>query len=124
MQWLQLAGRHFVRYHETNTIGIRLFANLFGTNPTHCTEVWMMMQASGWLQKAPSRILPVHLLWALFFMRHYLTTEVNAAIVGVSSKTFQEKAWFIVLGLSSLYSRVVSFLSCVFVFCFEIYFFN
>ena len=108
MHWLQLAGKHFVHYHEKTAVLAQLFAELFGTTPVYCTKVWIMLHGIRWVQNSSLKITPVHLLWALFFLRHYLTTALNAAIVGVSAKTFQEKTWYVIFGLSELHDQLVS----------------
>lgn len=79
---------HKITGHNTNgslNQGYRKFRAFFGTSPTVCFAVWNML-----LVHRPRKSTPEHLLWALLLLKQYSIESVNAALVGVSEKTFRK----------------------------------
>ena len=62
----------------------------FGADPIYVSIVWKMLAYIGWLDYG-CQIMPVHLLWALLFLKVYSTEEVNAGRVKTDEKTFRER---------------------------------
>ena len=67
------------------TVGYRKFRSFFGTSPLVCAVTWDRL-----LLVRPNNSAPQHLLWALMFLKNYSTGCVNAALTGVSEKTFRK----------------------------------
>ena len=85
------------------------FKAWYGIDWNLMSVVWYLLYRSGWLQKQTTRKPnPVHLLWALSFLKGYRNKVQHAAEVGKQEKTFQKWAWLYVEGIASLVHRVVS----------------
>ena len=85
---------HKITGHNTNgslTQGHRKFRAFFGTSPTTCFVVWNML-----LARRPRKSTPEHLLWALLLLKQYSIESVNAALVGVSEKTFRKWSYIFI----------------------------
>jgi len=65
--------------------GYRKFRAFFGTTPQICANVWDRL-----LTRRPEKSTPDHLLWALLLLKQYHIESVNAALVGVSEKSFRK----------------------------------
>ena len=79
---------HKITGHNTEgslSLGYRKFRAFFGTSPMVCVTVWDML-----LFHRPRKSTPEHLLWALLLLKQYNIESVNAALVGVSEKTFRK----------------------------------
>jgi len=62
----------------------RRFKAHFGAEPDVIVNTWVLLHKTGWLFYAGVRgPKPVHLLWALLFLRRYGTEETMATITGV-----------------------------------------
>jgi hypothetical protein len=46
--------------------------------------------------------MPVHLLWALMFLKQYNTEEVTASMAGCDKKTFRLWCWLVVRVLADM----------------------
>ena len=87
----------------------RRFKAFFGAEPDVVCTIWSMLHQSRWLRYAGVRgPKPVHLLWALLFLRRYGTEEIMADVAGVCEKTFRKWAWFYAEGMAKLDLIVVS----------------
>ena len=87
------------------------FRGMFGTWWVICAIIWRRMR-----DHCPSYLVPaaepVHLLWALAYMKLDISQEVIArAICGVSPKTFAKWAWHFIEGASYLEAATVSALT-------------
>jgi hypothetical protein len=92
---------------------LRRFVGMFGLEPIHCAVAWNELVLSGWTGRA-RYAKPVHLLWALHFLRVYPTEEVLAARVGADEKTVRKWVWFYVNGIARLTLKIVCMMSsCV-----------
>ena len=67
-----------------------VFRGLFGVETTVCNIVWKHVA------HCQKKIKPVHLIWALFFLRHYGCEKINAQIFNITEKTYQKWVWLIV----------------------------
>jgi len=61
----------------------RRFLSCFGISPNVCSCLWMLVRPL-----LPDGATPLHLLWALFFLKVYGTEEHNASVAGCDEKTF------------------------------------
>ena len=81
----------------------RRFKAFFGAEPDVVATIWHELFQSRWLWYAGVRgPKPVHLLWALLFLRRYGTEETMSVIAGVCEKTFRKWAWFYADGIARL----------------------
>jgi hypothetical protein len=46
--------------------------------------------------------MPVHLLWALMFLKQYNKEEVNASMAGCDEKTFRLWSWLVIRVIADL----------------------
>ena len=106
--WINLAASTF--WKDSNFIRARdvKFKETFGCNPGDCVEIWHALVMHNLVESIRNNYRPIHLLWALFFVKHYLTMAVNAYIVGTSPRTFREKVWYILEAIASLENLWVS----------------
>ena len=65
-------------------IGARRFRALFGTSPFICSIVWERLAG-----RRPRGAKPVHLLWALQFLKRYDTEHTNHSITGADEKSMR-----------------------------------
>lgn len=73
---------------EWNEQAIRRFRSVFGTSPLVCAKLWIA------LNDHHETSVPVHLLYALTFLKLYQTEHVHRIICdGVDEKTFRKYAW-------------------------------
>lgn len=89
------------------SLGYRKFRAFFGTSPIVCMTVWDML-----LIHRPHKSKPEHLLWALLLLKRYHIGEINAALVGVSEKTFNKWTRIFIHLLSDLPVVNKYFFSC------------
>jgi hypothetical protein len=89
---------------------LRRFVGMFGLEPIHCAIVWNELVLSGWTGRTRCA-KPVHLLWALHFLRVYPTEEVLVARVGVDEKTARKWVWFYIHGIARLTLKIVRMMS-------------
>jgi hypothetical protein len=75
----------------------RRFRSLFGISTTICTKIWSLL-----ICQVRREARPIHLLWTLFFLKHYSVEEVNATFAGVSEKTYRKWTWLMLEELSLL----------------------
>ena len=75
----------------------RRFNSLFGVSPIVCCRVWQAC-----VRRLPSGAEPVHLLWALLFLKTYATEDVLCAIAHVDRKTYRKYTWKVVTELSNI----------------------
>ena len=65
---------------------------------------------SGWMYSNLTKPNPIHLFWALNFLKNYETESVCASkFGGVDEKTLRKWVWIYIKGIASLASQVVSF---------------
>jgi len=94
--------RHNSLRNETHK---RRFHATFGTTPAICAMLWEKLDPACTMPKGS---LPVHLLWALMFMKLYCSEAVHSSMAGVDEKTFRKWTWILVDGISYLEAEVVS----------------
>lgn len=75
----------------------RRFRALFGVSPLVCQKIWELLESS----RLPASN-PVHLLWALMFLKVYASEHVHACLAGVDEKTLRKWQWKYVRLISSL----------------------
>lgn len=75
----------------------RRFKSSFGVPPDVCVILWRHI-----FDNVMSSTVPIHLLWALFFMKLYNNLDTNSSIAGVDHKTFQKHIWDVITALSSI----------------------
>jgi hypothetical protein len=70
----------------------RRFRACFGTTARICSQLWSLCSHILIAEGA----MPVHLLWALMFLKQYNTEEVNASMAGCDEKTFRHWCWLVI----------------------------
>lgn len=80
------------------------FRASFGTSPTVCANLWSKLISH---ELMPEKGKPIHLLWALMFLKLYCSEPVLAAIAGVHEQTFRKWAWSFVDAISDLQYFVI-----------------
>jgi hypothetical protein len=91
---------HKITKHKRDgsiSVGYRKFRAFFGTSPIVCVVVWDML-----LVHRPHKSKPEHLLWALLLLKRYNIESFNAALVGVTEKTFRKWSHTFIYLLSNL----------------------
>ena len=92
-EWLNEAASTFWRANIPVAHRREAFRSTFGCDPEICVEIWRALMISG---AVPPATHSIHVMWMLFFFRHYNIGTVNANRVGVTERTFRDK----VLGLA------------------------
>ena len=95
---LMLMQRVSLLSSDTNE---RRFRALFGTNSHNCSRIWSLIEVDD------DGARPVHLLWALMFLKVYAAEEVNATIAGVHEDTFRKWSWLFTKAIFNLHWRVI-----------------
>jgi hypothetical protein len=75
----------------------RRFRALFGISTRICVLLWTLLS-----KQLGRQARPVHLLWTLFFLKHYSVEEVNAAFARVNEKTYRKWTWLMLEELAKL----------------------
>lgn len=96
---------------STEKVNHRRFKAWYGIDWKVMSVVWYLLRSIRWMKKLKRKPNPIHLLWALSFLKGYQKEEEHAADVGKQEKTFRKWAWFYAEGIAKLVSRVVSFLN-------------
>jgi hypothetical protein len=86
------AGCEMMKHGQNNSaiIGNRRYRGLFGTSPTICSIIWRILTERN---AHPIGGRPVHLLYALLFLKTYATAEIFRSITDKDEKTFRKWAW-------------------------------
>ena len=72
-----------------------VFVQHFGASAAVCSDVWR------YATLVPGT-RPVHILWALLFMKTYLTETILCSIVGVTVKTFRKWIWPVIRSIAAM----------------------
>ena len=99
---------------SSEAVNLRRFKSWFGIEWRVISVVWYLLWKSGWMKSLKQCPNPVHLLWALLFLKEYKKEADHASDVRREEKTFRKWAWFYAEGISTLVSRVVSAWSFVY----------
>ena len=75
----------------------RQFRAHFGVSPLVRSIVWSMV-----LESLPHGAQPIHLLWALLFLKVYATEHVRKSMTGANEKTFRKWSWAILEATANL----------------------
>jgi hypothetical protein len=85
-----IVGHYFTKFKGRSIdVGMRKFRQLFGASPTTCSYIWGKLENSNSL---PTNAHPIHLLYAMLFLKTYGTEELNSALATVTEKTFRK--WY------------------------------
>ena len=108
--FLQLGTELKGKRLSSRKTNLRRFKAWYGIDWNVMSGVWSLLHSSGWIEKKikKRKLKPIHLLWALSFLKAYLKEEEHAADVGKEPKTFRKWAWLYCEGIGSLVSRIVS----------------
>jgi len=77
----------------------RRYREFFGCTPFLCSLLWEMLLDQGLIVVGTH---PIHLLWALLFLKQYNTEAVNAGICYCDEKTYRNWIWAFVDAISEL----------------------
>ena len=85
------------------------FRTFFGVSPKVVENIWNRLDPFRTIEPIHSGVKPMHLLWALLFMKVYAEESIHAGLVGgVDEKTFRKWVWVFVQEISYLEDEVVS----------------
>ena len=93
---------------RTGSTFSRRFLAAFGAPPHVVSAAWNMIVANGSLDElGPRSRKPVHLLWALMWMKGYATETENASRAKCCETTFRKWSWFYIERLANLDQELV-----------------
>ena len=84
----------------------RSFRAHFGTGPTVCSQVWNRM-IEPVRDEVIAGLKPVHLLWALHFLKTYDTMDILASKAQVDRKTYAKWTWTVLRLIRRYRKRIV-----------------
>ena len=79
------------------------FRATFGTDAVICAILWTRLD----FEQMPNGYKPLHLLWALMFLKVYAAEPVLAALAGVHERTYRKWTWCFVDAISTLQYSVI-----------------
>lgn len=85
----------------SNNLAARRHNEMFGCSPFLCSLLWAFMVDGGHVTPR-SGLCPIHLLWALMFLKLYCTESVFAALCGCNEKTFRKWIWKVIIIIAEL----------------------
>jgi len=92
------------RYHRPDAGDLpsrkRHFHALFGCSAYICSMLWEYLAENRNILRGAK---PVHLLWALLFLKLYNNEEASSLICGCTRKTFRQWVWIVIGALSKLH---------------------
>jgi hypothetical protein len=100
--WEAFKVEIFTRFELRSAQDVRDWKALFGCSPLICDMIWGTLEKQ---ELVPPKKEPVHLLWALHFLKTYGTEAVCACFLSKTAKTFREHLWPLVEAIAAL--RVV-----------------
>ena len=77
--------------HAFRTVKHRTFSAYFNLQCHQIARLWNKLCHS--MPHEMSEMKPVHLLYALHFMKLYQTSDVNSAFAGLDAKTVRKYTW-------------------------------
>jgi hypothetical protein len=101
---LKFSG-HKIRRAWDDKINIRRWKSWFGPSPLVCRQLWIALQPFCAIKED---VMPVHLLWALVWLKGYAKESVLAGIAATTEKTFRQYVKMIVQAISDLSAEWVS----------------
>ena len=108
---LDLAFRSKEKNQKSNKQSFDVYTLFFGLSPEQTSALWDMIDL-------PKGYYPIHILWALAFLKLYWTEVQLASLFGVMEKTLWKRVWFVVSAIAKLQSKVVCLLSLTFSYLF------
>lgn len=90
------------------------FSQMYGICPCITTEIWNNVAEDPNTDDilGSSKPEPKHLLWALFFLRHYPTENVAATVFRTTEKTFRKWIWLLIPLIAGMQGVVSSLVGC------------
>jgi hypothetical protein len=89
----------------SHTNGRNVFISCFRISPFTCAVTWYLLSTVALID---IKQRPIHLLWALYFLKNYTTEEVTRSFLGnPDHKTMREHIWYMIEKISSLGNIVV-----------------
>lgn len=84
-------------------VELQKFRSFFGCSSVVATDIWNRIH-----DRLKQRTLPKHLLWALLFLKHYGTEEVNVRMVGwTDPKHYREWVWYMLGKICEIKEEVI-----------------
>jgi hypothetical protein len=108
--WEAFKAKLFPKFEIKTLTDVRDWKALFGCSPLICDTIWGSLEKQ---ELIPQKTEPVHLLWALHFLKTYGTEAVCGSFVGKMAKTYRDHVWPVVEAVAAL--RVVSRVEFAFV---------
>lgn len=99
-------GRPNRNLNKTKELDREICESLIGCSFVVCSELWNMIQPH--TQQKFHGSHPMHLLWALLFLKCYCTLPILSRIAGTSDREFSNWNWLFVEAIHDLQNRVVS----------------
>ena len=98
---------------------MRSFLAMFGINPFHMLLIWRKLREHRHL---PRGALPMHMLWALMFLKTNCGEAMLEKVVQATAKTIRKWKWKFVIAIGNLKRIVVSNLCCYFIYIYLLIF--
>lgn len=94
---LSLVGHHFSVFKTAPLSADRRFRSMFGTTMSVTATVYNLIK-----EHLPTGARPIHLLWALHFLKNYSTETVNSVLWKCDEKTYRKWSWVIIRKIAEI----------------------
>ena len=99
----------------TTKKAVNTFAELFGCSPFVCAVIWNRLLGHYTRTSIHKGTSPLHLLWMMYYIRHYPTEAAMEITLKASRKTIRNWIWYML----SLVAPLVHYeVSCQLIVCF------
>lgn len=104
--FMRLADIYLNLVHYSDQTMMRKYRSYFGISPYVTVLLWIRVK-----NRVNQSTRPLHMLWALFFVKNYWTEHSNAMLWKCDEKTFRKRVWYVLEVVSKLplVSEVSSF---------------
>lgn len=106
--FLEVAQRDIIRRRYPRLLDELLFKRMFGVVAAICASIYPMIWTNLRTCNGFQTIEPKHLLWALYWMKHYTSESAISNMVATSAKTLRKWVKKIVFEISLLKESTVS----------------
>jgi len=102
-----ISNRHEPNCARSERVETRRFKAYFGCSPERCAQLWFLIRKLPAARALTKGGEPVHLLWALLWLKIYNTDEVCSGMCRCDEKTYRKWRWKFVKGMAALQKHVV-----------------